>query len=297
MLKAFQLIFRRKSSWRTRMMAFVSIVCMTYFMLMTLAMSSLAWYGILPNIFKNDLIRIHRHKLFIGYVFLNAIGNCVLCLTTNTSVKKHLKPENIKRLRKTDKECRFCKCLAPPRSHHCRLCETCILKRDHHCFFMTVCIGYHNQKYFIMYCFYMLIGTFYGMFLIVKYLKVFYGVTFYGPQTFIYIFIDVVVKVFARPYHVDELYAFMVFMMFGSLSAGLFAAGLWFWQMLITFAGQSTFEASQKIWKYSSYRYSNFKDVFGKYWLITMLLPLPLPQCSDGIYSDNHRSLKTNKKM
>jgi hypothetical protein len=28
----------------------------------------------------------------------------------------------------------------------------------------------------------------------------------------------------------------MVFMMFGSLSAGLFAAGLWFWQMLITFA-------------------------------------------------------------
>jgi hypothetical protein len=52
-----------------------------------------------------------------------------------------------------------------------------------------------------MYCFYMLIGTFYGMFLIVKYLKVFYGVTFYGPQTFIYIFIDVVVKVFARPYH------------------------------------------------------------------------------------------------
>jgi hypothetical protein len=69
-------------------------------------------------------------------------------------------------------------------------------------------------------CFYMLIGTFYGMFLIVKYLKVFYGVTFYGPQTFIYIFIDVVVKVFARPYHVDELYAFMVFMMFGSLSAG-----------------------------------------------------------------------------
>lgn len=56
----------------------------------------------------------------------------------------------------------------PERSHECKLCERVILKRDHHCYFMTVCIGYFNQKYFIFFCFYMMLGAVYSVVLNVK---------------------------------------------------------------------------------------------------------------------------------
>lgn len=270
-------------------MAFNSIVCMTYFTMMTLSMTSLAWYGILPNIFKSDFRQLFRHKCFTGFVFSNAVGNCILCLVTNTSVRKFLTRSKSKDVTGTEAECEHCKSPSPPRSHHCPMCETCILKRDHHCFFMTVCIGYHNQKYFILYCFYMLLGTFYAVFLIVKYLKVFYNVRFYGPQTFIFLFIETFMKFFTKADN-DNLYLFMIVMLFGSLSAGLLVGGLWFWQMLLTFSGQSTFEASRNIRKYSSSKYRNFIDVFGKYWLLSIFIPLPLPQCSDGMFSNHSKS-------
>lgn len=281
MLKALSLVFRRRTPSRFRLMALASVMCLLYFTLMTWGMTSLAWSGILPQIFKNDIRRIVKHRMFILFVFINAVGNCILCIVTNTSVKKFLKNVHIKCMTDKSESCKYCKCFIPPRSHHCPLCETCILKRDHHCFFLTVCIGYHNQKYFIMFCFYMLLGTFYGMFLIVKYLKDFYNVVFYGPQTFIYLFFTTFLKIL-EVRDIDNLYIYLIFMMFGCLSAGLMASALWFWQVMLTFSGQSTFESSKGIMDYSSSRYKNFKEVFGTYWLLTLLLPLPLPQCSDG---------------
>ncbi|XP_033733571.1 palmitoyltransferase ZDHHC22-like [Pecten maximus] len=176
------------------------------------------------------------------------------------------------------KYCEICHIVPPPRSHHCVLCQTCILKRDHHCFFMTVCVGYFNQKFFVMYCFYMMVGTFYGMIMIVVHLKKLYNVTFHGPQTFIFLLIDMVGKI-ATNVQVELGYIFLLFLMYACLTAGLIAAGLWFWQLQITMAGQTTHEATSiGGGTVSKSKIDNFLDVFGRYWLITMILPLPIPQ-------------------
>ena len=181
------------------------------------------------------------------------------------------------------KVCSKCNYICPPRSHHCIICDSCILKRDHHCFFMTVCVGYFNQKYFIMYCFYMLMGTFYGMALIVMYMKILFDVKFYGPQTFVLLLYDLLLMMWAGQYPGPK-YIFLLFLMYGCLTAGLLAAGLWFWQVQIVFTGQTTHEAQTGDKRYTKSRITNFLDVFGKFWILTFLLPLPLPQISNGLY-------------
>eukprot|EP01056_Protomagalhaensia_sp_Gyna25_P002760 Protomagalhaensia_sp_Gyna_25__2759@NODE_258_length_4147_cov_14_802337_g199_i0_p2_GENE_NODE_258_length_4147_cov_14_802337_g199_i0NODE_258_length_4147_cov_14_802337_g199_i0_p2_ORF_typecomplete_len346_score29_94DHHC/PF01529_20/98DHHC/PF01529_20/1_1e28DUF4149/PF13664_6/4_1e03DUF4149/PF13664_6/0_14_NODE_258_length_4147_cov_14_802337_g199_i04911528 len=55
------------------------------------------------------------------------------------------------------------KCLGrwkPPRAHHCNRCDKCIFRMDHHCLWIGNCIGQANQKYFILFLTYTIIGTF-----------------------------------------------------------------------------------------------------------------------------------------
>lgn len=55
--------------------------------------------------------------------------------------------------------CRTCKAPKPMRTHHCGLCGCCVLKADHHCVWINQCVGHYNQRYFILFLFYMLLGT------------------------------------------------------------------------------------------------------------------------------------------
>ena len=40
-----------------------------------------------------------------------------------------------------------------------QVCSMCVLKRDHHCFFTSSCVGLHNQRYFLVFLLYVVIGT------------------------------------------------------------------------------------------------------------------------------------------
>ncbi|CAO1632148.1 unnamed protein product [Sympodiomycopsis kandeliae] len=46
----------------------------------------------------------------------------------------------------------------PERTHHCSICKTCIVKYDHHCPWLNQCVGLYNERYFMMFLFYLSTG-------------------------------------------------------------------------------------------------------------------------------------------
>lgn len=63
--------------------------------------------------------------------------------------------------------CHQCEAYKAPRSHHCSRCSRCVLKMDHHCPWLNNCVGYHNQKHFVQFLLYAVIGSFYSCTLLV----------------------------------------------------------------------------------------------------------------------------------
>jgi palmitoyltransferase len=61
--------------------------------------------------------------------------------------------------------CKKCFVVRVPNTHHCSKCQHCIMKMDHHCPWINNCVGLFNQKYFILFCYYCMIGCSYACFI------------------------------------------------------------------------------------------------------------------------------------
>ena len=57
------------------------------------------------------------------------------------------------------KRCNKCDMIKPARSHHCSICNKCVYLMDHHCPWINNCVGLENQRYFLLFTFYLMLGT------------------------------------------------------------------------------------------------------------------------------------------
>ena len=60
------------------------------------------------------------------------------------------------------RRCKKCDCVKPPKSHHCSTCGRCVARMDHHCPWVNNCVGYYNQKHFLLFMFYVVVGCIYA---------------------------------------------------------------------------------------------------------------------------------------
>jgi len=65
-------------------------------------------------------------------------------------------------------KCAKCKSIKPERAHHCSVCGRCVMKMDHHCPWVNNCVGEKNQKFFVLFCFYIMSMSGYALFMAVR---------------------------------------------------------------------------------------------------------------------------------
>jgi len=162
----------------------------------------------------------------------------------------------------------------PPRCHHCPVCDICILKRNHHCYFTGACIGLGNQKNFILFLFWDILGIIYALYHITPLLSKFYIplngslksiVGYFMPPFYIFL------PLFGYTSWVGTFFMFLVvFLLAGCLVSGSLLIN----QIKLIVLNMTDYEAANQIKNYSKRGIAfNLRLIFGPNLL---LLPLVL---------------------
>lgn len=217
------------------------------------------------------------HFICGTFILLNITANYAAIIFCDTSIKGRMLPSN---LAPHWRFCSVCETVAPPRSWHCNVCNTCILKRDHHCMFTSCCIGHFNQRYFMVFVFYMFIATVYA-----TYYNVFFIAGFVELRSWMSLFKIVfpLAMVFVE-WSIAQIFLFLtLIIVIGSIFTGVL---LYFHCDLIT-KGKVTYERNRKLIEYDLGKMKNWEDVLGEKWYLVWLSPfIESKQLRDGIYWD-----------
>lgn len=172
-----------------------------------------------------------------------------------------------------EKYCDYCQHWIPKRCHHCSLCEKCILKRDHHCFFTGLCIGFYNQRYFVVFCFYVALGTGLGFAYLMIYLNNNFKV-FWSGDNYHYLLPLTSIEWLLGWGDISGFHLFLLLAAWWSLATTVTAVLYFFQQMYLIVRGQTTFEYSRDIHAFRSSWRQHLRSVFGPLWFLNFVFPM-----------------------
>lgn len=116
------------------------------------------------------------HAILFSAMSFLAASSHLRAMTTNpgTIPRGNFTDENVKNLGLKAGDvvvrCTRCECIKTDRAHHCSTCKRCVKKMDHHCPWINNCVGETNQKYFVLFTFYIMAISAYAMILSIQYI-------------------------------------------------------------------------------------------------------------------------------
>lgn len=252
----------------------------------------------LPAVFAHSGSKLVYAQGLMWFICFNIISNYLLILYH--SKKSHFGPGNTKDLpfqavNKTSKPdwsdwetssgvnrgtysdwtiCSHCRIPVPPRTRHCAICQVCVLKKDHHCFFTGCCIGFYNQKHFIIFCVYGIIGGAWGLYNLGTYLS-----QNYAPVLSFNIYqylLPYCVLMFLFGY-LSFFSLCLILLFYLHITSTCAALYYFLWQMFVISRGQTSYELVKGRKIYSDNMVENVRSVFGKFWILQFLFPIPVP--------------------
>jgi len=127
------------------------VVCgsITWFIVLY-CMYTFVWEFMLPWMSTSALGLVHM-TLFYLSATLGLVSHLKAMLSNPGAVPLNAKPVEASPL---NKQCPRCRCFKPARAHHCSVCGRCVIKMDHHCPWVNNCVGLANQKFFLLFLFY-----------------------------------------------------------------------------------------------------------------------------------------------
>ncbi|XP_069494116.1 palmitoyltransferase ZDHHC22 isoform X2 [Ambystoma mexicanum] len=231
----------------------LNVIAPFYFLALCLVTFALQVFFFLPSMYSGALPSTAPllHAVFFFFLLLNVLGNYTL-VTRNT-------PADVRGSARYSP--------APAGSHFCRLCHRMTLKHDHHCFFTGNCVGGSNIRNFVLFCFYTACSCFYSMVLGVAYISALFSLSFASPLTFLRLLPLSIERFFSGALLCSEM--FLVLMLYLWFGVGLACTGFCCHQMLLILRGQTQYQArKRRPWR------ANLLQVFGKKWILGLLLPV-----------------------
>ncbi|RZF36243.1 hypothetical protein LSTR_LSTR013668 [Laodelphax striatellus] len=171
-------------------------------------------------------------------------------------------------------KCLKCCSIKPDRAHHCSVCQRCIRKMDHHCPWVNNCVGEDNQKYFVLFTFYIASISVHSLFLagnqFVTCVRVEWkDCSSFSPPTTVF---------------------FLVFLVFEALLFAIFTAAMLGTQLQAIWNDETGIEQLKKEearWVKKS-RWKNIQFVFGRFslaWFSPFTRPPPKVKIENYLYS------------
>ena len=267
----------------------------TFFWCYTLSLAYTSYFILIPEVAKNHHKTEFWMKAFVLLLFVESVVNWLLTARkwVSQATPQRVGQDSTQRRAGVESDwrmCLTCQLAVPPRSHHCKLCQMCVLKRDHHCFFTGTCVGFNNQRHFVVYSFYILLGSLFGIFLVFAFLND--PLPFWKWRSFICYIPPVAVWQWICGYLPSLTFLLLLQMYLGFITL-VTAGGYFLWEMGVIYSGQTSYEAGKGIHRYQvTTVFQNFRSVFGPFWLLNFIVPLPTSQEGNGIDWETRKAVK-----
>lgn len=156
-----------------------------------------------------------------------------------------------------------------------------MLKRVHHCFLTGSCIGFHNQKFFIMFCLWSSISLGFCVYLQLSFLHA--DLPLNSLEIFTYIPPVAIIKYIIGSISFMQTLISVHFFVTGA--SFLTAVLAFLWHIFLLFEGLTMHEGFKGIYGYAGTRMENVRSVFGSIFTIPILIffPYRFENSMDGI--------------